>query len=266
MYPNTFFNLFPPFPRNNRVFVAMSFDAQFDNRWNHVIAPAIINAGFEPHRVDNRNVSDSILTEILDSISNASLVIADITAIGELNDKPIRNANVLYEVGLAHAVRLPEEVLMFRSDSKPLLFDTYNVRVNRYDPEGNPTGTRELIIHYIQSSIRDVQLQRSLAVERGVRQLDLRTLGTLVKARANQISHPEGPDLVVAAELRSIERALELDMLRTEFSRGQVGQESVASLSKYRLTPFGASVLQAIDAKIGAPLIWKMNPPEAGSS
>src|ERR1700722_12309898 len=103
MYPNTFFSMFPPFPRNNKIFVAMSFDPQFDARWRGVIEPAVVNAGFDPHRVDNRTVSDSILTEILDGISNASLILADISTIGELNGKPIRNANVLYEVGLAHA-------------------------------------------------------------------------------------------------------------------------------------------------------------------
>ena len=41
MFPNHYFGLFPPFPRNNRVFVAMSFDEQFKDRWQNVLVPAI---------------------------------------------------------------------------------------------------------------------------------------------------------------------------------------------------------------------------------
>ncbi len=259
MFPNTFFSLFPPFPRNNKIFVAMSFDPQFNARWNGVIEPAIINAGFDPHRVDNRNVSDSILTEILDGISNASLIIADISVIGELNGKPIRNANVLYEVGLAHAKRLPEEILMFRSDDKALLFDTYNVRVNPYDPDGDPTNTREKLISHIHIAIREVVLQRSLAVEQGANLLDLNTLGSLVRARSNGLSPPDGQGLLVTQELRSIERALELGMLQIEFSPAsplQPGFIPVANRCKYRLTTYGLAVLGAIDGKIGLPLFW----------
>jgi hypothetical protein len=63
MYPATFFHLFPPFPRDDKIFVAMSFDRDFDGRWNDVIIPAIrsVEVGgknLEPHRVDARKVSD----------------------------------------------------------------------------------------------------------------------------------------------------------------------------------------------------------------
>ena len=41
MYPAIFFGLFPPFPRDERAFVAMSFDPRFDARWKNVIVPAV---------------------------------------------------------------------------------------------------------------------------------------------------------------------------------------------------------------------------------
>ena len=41
MYPATFFGLFPPFPRDLRAFVAMSFEKRFDPRWEQVLQPAI---------------------------------------------------------------------------------------------------------------------------------------------------------------------------------------------------------------------------------
>ena len=81
MHPNHFLELFPAFPRNDRVFVAMSFADEFRDRWEHVIKPGIRavqvdGRPLEPFRVDARQVGDSILTEILDGISAARLVLA----------------------------------------------------------------------------------------------------------------------------------------------------------------------------------------------
>jgi hypothetical protein len=131
MYPNTYLSLFPPFPRNDKVFVAMSFDEKFRARWDKVICPAVSRIErrgnrLEAFRVDARKISDSILTEILSGISTARLVLADVSTIKKVENKPIRNGNVMYEVGIAHAARLPEEVLLFRSDNDPLLFDMAN--------------------------------------------------------------------------------------------------------------------------------------------
>ncbi len=65
----------------------MSFDAEFNPRWEKVIKPAInrlkLKDGnfLEAHRVDIRKISDSILTEILGEISNSLLVLADISTL-----------------------------------------------------------------------------------------------------------------------------------------------------------------------------------------
>ena len=151
MYPNQYFSLFPPFPHRDKVFVAMSFDDKFNRRWEDVIVPAVSSievAGvqLQPHRVDTRRISDSILTEILDGISNDKLVLADVTTESHIASQPIRNGNVMYEVGIAHAIRLPEEVLLFRSDSDKVLFDIANVRLNSYDPDGSRNEAREAIV------------------------------------------------------------------------------------------------------------------------
>jgi len=115
----------------------------FNNRWNNVIVPAIKTIGIndvtlEPHRVDLRTVSDSILTEILDEIRKCRVFIGDITSIGSIKGRPIPNPNVMYEVGLAQAVRLPEKVILFRSDEGERPFDISNIRVHQYDPDNNP--------------------------------------------------------------------------------------------------------------------------------
>ncbi len=41
MYPASFFELFPPFPRDKKIFVAMSFHERFQLRWQDVLVPAV---------------------------------------------------------------------------------------------------------------------------------------------------------------------------------------------------------------------------------
>lgn len=128
----------------------MSFAEEFTARWENVIVPAVGSieldgSSLEPHRVDLRKVSDSVLTEILDGIARCRFFVADISTIGRLDNRAVRNANVMYEVGLAHAVRLPEEVILLRSDDDELDFDVRNIRVHRYDPDNSPAAVSLLL-------------------------------------------------------------------------------------------------------------------------
>jgi hypothetical protein len=135
------------------VFVAMSFDQRFQRRWEEVIEPGINSvqvAGqrLKAYRVNASVIGDSILTEILGGIGRARIIFADVTSHnleGATEEMPIRNGNVMYEVGIAHATRLPEEVLLFRSDRQRLLFDVANVRVNCYDPDNDPETARTVV-------------------------------------------------------------------------------------------------------------------------
>lgn len=119
MYPQTYLSLFPAFPRSSQAFVAMSLADSFLPRWERVLRPALGRISSHgvplvPFRVDISKSSDAILTEILQAISDSTVIVADLTAVGSLGDRPVRNSNVLYEVGLAHACRRPEEVVLFR--------------------------------------------------------------------------------------------------------------------------------------------------------
>ena len=107
--------------------------------------------------MDARRISDSILTEILSGVGTSRLFLADVTTLERADERPIRNGNVMYEVGIAHAVRLPEEVLLFRSDSDSLLFDVANVRVNTYSPEERPDEARALVSDSIVAALGEAQ-------------------------------------------------------------------------------------------------------------
>jgi hypothetical protein len=130
MYPQAYLKTFWRMELQPKVFVAMSFAPAYESRFDDVIKPAInaiqVNGkALSAHRVDLSKTGDSILTEIMDGIAHSQLVLADVSSIGKdsVSGRPYRNANVLYEVGLALACRHSSEVLLVRDDRDPFLFD-----------------------------------------------------------------------------------------------------------------------------------------------
>jgi hypothetical protein len=79
--------------------------------YHETFAPAIIEAGFQPYRVDEDRRADVLITSIEDGIRSASVCLADITT---------DNPNVWFELGFALAVNrssgLKSLKTTFRSD------------------------------------------------------------------------------------------------------------------------------------------------------
>jgi hypothetical protein len=103
------------------------------------------------------------MRKIVSGISNCSLFFADLSCYDKLNDRPIRNENVLYEVGIAHSRRLPEEVILFRSDNEKLMFDLANIRVNHYNPDEEVNEAKNLIIEALKSALREIDIKKHFA-------------------------------------------------------------------------------------------------------
>jgi len=260
MYPAHFYGLFPAFPRNKTVFVAMSFDQQFDLRWNEVIEPAIQDieidgAPLKAVRVNSRIVGDSILTEILSGIGTAQVILADISSIGTLDDRPVRNGNVMYEIGLAHATRLPEEVLLFRSDREQLLFDTANVRVNNYAPDEDPVAARRQITEAIITALKEVDLRRHLAVQAVVKSLDVPSYTVLLLCtEKGYFDHPRtstmGEAMGAVSKASAIQRLLTLGLLEMQPKSFTPEESKLASdtpineIMPYVMTAFGHAVFR----------------------
>lgn len=164
MNPNTYLksmwrNNYEPF-----VFVAMSFEERFNSRFEHVIKPAIENEtigdrSLKAYRVDLTKSGESILTEISNGIAHCFLFLADVSTIDQLrfSSKPARNSNVLYEVGMALACRLPEEVLLIRDDNDPLIFDTSSIPHVTIDFEDDAAA-----IVQIQDLLKDRAKERKI--------------------------------------------------------------------------------------------------------
>lgn len=258
MYPAQFFGLFPSFPQENKVFVAMGFDKQFQSRWEQVIKPSIVEIGLEPYRVDASRISDSILTEILSGIGKSRLILADVS----VDSKGVRNGNVMYEVGIAHAMRQPQEVILFRSDKEKLLFDIANIRVNTYDPDGDPKGAGRSVKGALSEALREIDTTKSLAVQRAAEALDQEGFLILAEAAANRaVRHPQlrtmGQVLAGMARVNAIPRLLELGLLTALYPKlssetlEKLGGKEALENQVYVPTPLGDAVVEEIGNRFG---------------
>ncbi len=76
-------------------FVLMPFAPKFDVIFEEVLRPAIEDVGLAPVRADQIYGNKRIMQDVWDSIKAARMIVAELTG---------RNANVLYELGLAHSL------------------------------------------------------------------------------------------------------------------------------------------------------------------
>lgn len=268
MYPLDIFALFPPFPRDYRVFVIMPFGPKWDARWRDVIMPSVAKVemegtALEAFRADTRRVGNSILTEIVTAITTSRLIFADVTTIAIAEGNPVRNGNVMYELGMAHSRRLPEEVLLFRSDHDPLLFDVAAIRVNTYSPEEDVPAAQETIARSLQDSIAELDLRRHAAVGNALQSLSFHALGVLFTLA----DKPEGvtpPRIRKAAhvlravtEEPAIQRLLELGLASARLLGPErldapgPGRQENEEYMRYVITPFGQAVMEAAYENMG---------------
>jgi len=174
MYPKIYIDLFRSFDRKQEVFVGMPFSTQFESRWKEIFEPAIVSFSLKPYRTKEILVSNSITIDILDGISRAKFLLFDISDEG---GKP--NPNVMYELGIAHAVRLPEEVIVLRDDtSQSNTLDTSHIRWNTFSPketEKSITKIKELI----KNAEKETNLTKDRLVSKVFNLLDIDMLSFL---------------------------------------------------------------------------------------
>lgn len=106
----------------NSCFVAMPFNPLFKSEYENIIQPAIVELGLECVRGDEIYSQQRIMDDIWLSIRSCRLVVAELTS---------RNPNVLYEIGLAHALGKPVIILTRNSEDVP--FDLKDLRYLFYD-------------------------------------------------------------------------------------------------------------------------------------
>ncbi len=105
-------------------FVMMPFKGRFDEIYRNLVAPVVVRQGLSPMRADEMAGPGFIVEQIRVAIQQARLCIADVTG---------NNANVLYEIGLAQAMKKPLILLAERESTVP--FDVAQERVIFYDEQ-----------------------------------------------------------------------------------------------------------------------------------
>jgi len=89
-------------PNSDQAFVAMWFDDSMDDAWEKGFAPAIVDAGYKPLRIDRKEHINKIDDEIIAEIRRSRFVVADFTS----KPKEARGG-VYYEAGFAHGLNIP---------------------------------------------------------------------------------------------------------------------------------------------------------------
>ena len=105
----------------NMAFIIMPFTEEWSNRiWRKIIKPFCEKSNIEAIRGDDMFGHD-IMEDIWKGINEAKVIIADITN---------RNANVFYELGLAHT--LGKDVIIITQDINDVPFDLNKYRIIEY--------------------------------------------------------------------------------------------------------------------------------------
>jgi len=113
-------------------FVMMPFAEPLGSYYATVYQPAIEKAKLKAVRADAEIFgTGKIIDQIWDGIHSARVLVAELTG---------RNPNVLYELGLAHALRKPVVLVSSNKDDVP--FDVQHVRVIYYDMRDPFWGTK----------------------------------------------------------------------------------------------------------------------------
>ncbi len=103
-------------------FVMMPFGNWSDRYYRELFVPSIKEAGMEPIRADELFSTGTVIEQIWEQIQKAKILVADLTA---------KNANVFYELGLAHAAHKP--VVFISGAVEDVPFDLRHLRVIIYD-------------------------------------------------------------------------------------------------------------------------------------
>lgn len=117
--PNVF-NLNDPQRINNDLLSAMMPFAGFDGVWSAIQAAAE-NNGMTHGRADNRWDHPAIIQDVVSLIDESAIVVCDCSN---------KNANVFYEMGIAHS--LGKEVIIITQNANDIPFDIAHLRHIRY--------------------------------------------------------------------------------------------------------------------------------------
>ncbi len=109
-------------PQQTSAFVVMPFTETWSEETYEIIKDVCINLNIKLNRADEILGSQSIYNDIITNIIESDIIIADIT---------VKNANVFYELGYAHALK--KNVILIRQPHDNVPFDVVQFRYIEYE-------------------------------------------------------------------------------------------------------------------------------------
>ena len=126
-----------------RAFVLMPFAEEFDDIYGYLIHEPLSEAGYDVMRADDILNQRNILEDIIQSIINSELIVADLSK---------ANPNVYYELGLAHAYE--KNFLLLAQDIKEVPFDLQSYRIITYGTHFAQMNNAQQEIQKLIESVR----------------------------------------------------------------------------------------------------------------
>ena len=200
-------------------FVIMPFGGWFDTYYRDVFCSAIVDAGLQPRRADDIYRTGSIVHDIWELTKMADVILADLTG---------KNPNVLYELGLAHALAKP--AIMVTETFVDIPFDLRALRIIEYDRNAPAWG--ELLQENITKSIEEVMRDPLKAVPPAFLEVDKEGKTTKVTPIEKEI-----------LEIRN-----ELSSLRREMRTRDIGSPSISPSASPSPSPIEGRILSEKEA------------------
>jgi hypothetical protein len=124
------------------VLSVMPFSEALLSVYKEHVRPVVRGLGLTVARSDDFFAASAVISDVWNAIFASRVIVADCTG---------RNANVFYEIGIAHTLGRP--VVLIAQDTRDIPFDLRHLRVLIYD--NTPPGMREF----------DVQLEATIRYE-----------------------------------------------------------------------------------------------------
>ncbi|WP_231184733.1 hypothetical protein [Haladaptatus sp. DYF46] len=113
-------------------FVILPFEDEFEQLYDEKIVPILESQGYSVNKADSIDSQRAIIEDIINGITNADLIIADLTG---------TNPNVFYELGIAHGLGVP--TVLIAQDIDELPFDLAAYKTIEYSLLFNEIGEFE---------------------------------------------------------------------------------------------------------------------------
>lgn len=239
MYPKHFFERFWESEQKNQLFFGMPFDKSGTDNFG-IIDKSAKALGFEKaFRVGIETEANSINDRIFDAIANSKMLIFDLS--NDTRTKEINN-NVIYELGIANAIREPFDVVLIRKKTENKLklpFDIQGLHINFFEDK----ITEEFIKEKIASAMQNQQWHKSKRISSAIESLDENGLFLMnqIGSRPRGYNHFNSPSLDYDKKI-SLLRLVDLGIIKFAcviWSRN--GFEYA-----YHWTPFGYAVMKRL--------------------